>query len=163
MRLVDRPRTIQRKITGVVMATTGVALLLSTGALLIDQYLSHREETANRLRITARIVAAQSSAALVFKDSRAAEEILTSLRAEEDLVAAAIYTTDGQLFVRYLRADARPEDLPASAREVRSGFHEGMFELAEPILVDGKSVGAFYLRSDLGRLRMRLAWNVLIA
>jgi signal transduction histidine kinase len=162
MRFQDRPRTIQRKITVVVMATTGIALLLSTGALLLDQYLSHREETANRLRITARIVAAQSTAAVVFKDSRAAEEILSSLRAEEDLVAAAIYTTEGNLFVRYLRPDARPLDLPFSPREGGSGFHEGVFELIEPIVVDGRTVGVFYLRSDLGRLRQRMAWNVLI-
>ncbi|RPH45113.1 MAG: HAMP domain-containing protein [Planctomycetota bacterium] len=163
MMSVDRPRTIQRKITGVVMATTGVALLLSTAALLVDQYLSHREETANRLRITARIVAAQSSAAVVFKDGRAAEEIMSSLRAEEDLVAATIYTTEGNLFVRYLRADARPDDLPAGPRQDGSGFHGGVFELFEPILVDGKTMGTFYLRSDLGRLRMRLGWNMLIA
>src|SRR5262245_34763526 len=93
-----RQQTIQRKLTRVVMATTGFALCVATVALLIDQYVSTRNETASRLRIIARIVAAQSSAAVVFKDGRAAEEILASLRAEKDLEGAAIYTTGGQLF-----------------------------------------------------------------
>src|SRR5262249_56906968 len=88
-----RPRTFRSKITLIVTVTSGISLLLATGALLIDEYVSHRDDTARRLRIIARIVAAQSSAALMFRDSRAAEEILSSLRAEGTLVAAALYTT----------------------------------------------------------------------
>jgi signal transduction histidine kinase len=160
---MSRPRTFRGKITRVVLETSGSALLLATIALLVDEYVSHRSDTANRLRIIARIAATQSSAAVLFKDGHAAEEILSSLRAEEDLVAAAIYTLDGGLFVRYLRADARPEELPQDPWEGKSGFRPGRYEHFEPILVDRKHVGTFYLRSDLGRLRWRMAWNTAIA
>jgi signal transduction histidine kinase len=160
---MSRPRTFKSKITLVVMATSGAALLMAILALLIDEYVSHRDDTARRLRIIARIVATQSSAAVLFKDSHAAEEIVSSLRAEPDLVAAAIYTTEGHLFVRYLRPDARLEDLPQKPKPPGSGFHRGNFELFEPILVDQKIVGTFYLRSDLRQLRARMTWNVIIA
>jgi signal transduction histidine kinase len=156
-------RTFRSKITRVVMVTCGVALLLATGALLVDEYVSYRKDTANRLQIIARIVAAQSSAALLFKDSRAAEEILSSLRAEQDLVAAAIYTTDNQIFVRYLRPGARPEELPYAPQRVGSHFRNGAFELFQPIVVDQKPVGTLYLLSDLHQLRIRMAWSVGIA
>lgn len=159
---MSRPRTFRAKITRVVMETCGIALLLATIALLVDEYLSHRSDTANRLRIIAQIVATQSSAAVLFKDSRAAEEILASLRAEQDLVAAAIYTVDGDLFVRYLRPDASPDDLPDEPAG-KSGFRRGAFEHFESIAVDRKPVGTFYLRSDLRRLRWRMAWNTGIA
>ena len=160
---MNRPRTFRGKITRVVLETSGGALLLATIALLVDEYVSHRSDTANRLRIIARIAATQSSAAVLFKDSHAAEEILSSLRAEEDLVAAAVYTLEGALFVRYLRPDARPEDWPPEPLEGKSGFRRGRFEHFEPIMVDRKRVGIFYLRSDLSRLRWRLAWNTAIA
>ena len=159
---MTRPRTFRAKITRVVMETCGIALLLATIALLVDEYLSHRSDTANRLRIIAQIVATQSSAAVMFRDSRAAEEILASLRAEQDLVAAAIYTLDGDLFVRYLRPGATPADLPEEP-EGRSGFRRGAFEHFESIAVDRKPIGTFYLRSDLRRLRWRMAWNTGIA
>jgi signal transduction histidine kinase len=160
---MSRPRTFRAKITRVVMETCGSALLLATIALLVDEYISHRSDTANRLRIIAQIVATQSSAAVLFRDSRAAEEILASLRAEQDLVAAAIYTTDGDLFVRYLRPGARAEDLPEEPLERKSGFSRGRYEHFESIAVDRKPVGTFYLRSDLHRLRWRMAWNTGIA
>ncbi len=156
-------RTFQSKITRVVMTTCGVVLLLATGALLLDEYISYRKDTANRLRIMARIVATQSSAALLFKDSRAGEEILSALRAEPDLVAAATYTTDNQIFVRYLRSDASPQELPAAPRKVGSHFRDGAFELFEPIVVDQKPVGTFYLRSELHLLSVRMAWSIVIA
>jgi len=160
---MSRSRTFKSKITLVVMATSSAALLLAILALLVDEYVSHRDDAARRLRIVARIVATQSSAAVLFKDGRAAEEILSSLRAEEELVAAAIYTIDGQLFVRYFRPDARPEDLPPRPERPGSGFRGGNFEMFEPILVDQKMVGTFYLKSDLRQLRSRMAWNLLIA
>jgi signal transduction histidine kinase len=160
---MSRSLTFKSKITLVVMAASGAALLLAILALLVDEYVSHRDDAARRLRIIARIVATQSSAAVLFKDSRAAEEILSSLRAEEELVAAAIYTVEGHLFVRYHRPDGRPEVLPARPGPPGSGFRNGNFEMFEPILVDQKMVGTFYLRSDLRQLRSRLAWNLLIA
>jgi signal transduction histidine kinase len=160
---MSRPHTFKSKITLVVMATSGAALLLAILALLVDEYVSHRQDAARRLRIIAQIVATQSSAAVLFKDARAAEEILGSLRAEEELVAASIYTVEGHLFVRYLRPDARPEDLPARPGHPGSGFRDGNFEMFEPIVVDQKPMGTFYLRSDLRQLRARLVWNVVIA
>jgi signal transduction histidine kinase len=160
---MPRTRTFKSKITLVVMASSGAALLMAILALLVDEYVSHREDAARRLRIIARIVATQSSAAVLFKDHRAAEEILFSLRAEHELVSAAIFTIDGQLFVRYLRPDVPPEDLPTKPEPPGSGFRRGNFEMFEPILVDQKPVGTFYLRSDLGQLRARLAWNLIIA
>jgi len=78
---MSRPHTFKSKITLVVMATSGAALLLAILALLVDEYVSHRQDAARRLRIIAQIVATQSSAAVLFKDARAAEEILGSLRA----------------------------------------------------------------------------------
>jgi signal transduction histidine kinase len=160
---MPRPTTFRGKIARVVMATTGSALLVSTVAILTDEYVSHRADTESRLRIFARIAATQSSAAVLFKDSRTAEEILSSLRAEPDLVAAAIYTLEGHLFVRYLRPDARPEVLPSTLGGRETGFHGGIFEHVEPITVDQKPVGTLYLRSDLGRLRSRMTWNTGIA
>ncbi len=163
MNLMSRSRTFKSKITLVVMATSGAALLTAILALLVDEYVSHRDDAARRLRIIARIVATQSSAAVLFKDSLAAEEILSSLRAEQELVSAAIYSIDGQLFVRYLRPDAGPEDLPPRPQRPGSAFHGGNFEMFEPILVDQKVVGTLYLKSDLRQLRARLAWNLGIA
>jgi hypothetical protein len=51
------------------------------------------------------MLSSNSTAALSFNDSKAADELLKGLSAKRGIIAATLYTSDGQVFARYVRPD----------------------------------------------------------
>src|SRR5947209_8039698 len=99
VRYSDLP--IRSKLRLIIIATVGVALALACGTILVYGQISYRDQLRDNLGVLAEIIASNSTAALSFNDPRAAEEVLASLKAERQIVAAAIYSTGGQVFARY--------------------------------------------------------------
>ena len=92
------------------------AILLTVGGILFVHHLGRvRERLVDSLQSTARIVAANSSAALLFGnlgDPKEAVEILSSLQHDPLFVSAVLYDNQGVPFVTY----GRPLD-PASLQQ----------------------------------------------
>src|SRR5580698_2628164 len=89
--------SIRAKLTLLVVLNGGLALLL-VGAFLFGYEKFEKQEAATReLSTQARIVADSSTAALSFTDDHAATETLASLRADPNLVEAAIYDRNNRL------------------------------------------------------------------
>jgi len=107
-----RDLSIKRKLQLIIMLTAGAALVVACGAFLAYDRLAFRSTMTTDLSILAEIVGSNSTAALSFNDPKAAEEILRGLKAKPHIVAAAIYTSDGKVFARYIRADAQQEFQP---------------------------------------------------
>jgi hypothetical protein len=64
------------------------------------------------------MIGSNSTGALSFGDRKAASELLSTLRAQRSMVAAALYSADGQLFAVYLR-DGAQQEISVSARSDR--------------------------------------------
>src|SRR5438128_2555808 len=110
---------IRRKLTAMFLLISGLVLLLTAAAFMGYQNWSFRQITRNGLSTLGRIIAANSTASLAFANESDAREILSALRAEPHVVAAALYDKDGRLFSRY------PADLPRdslSAAPARDGY-----------------------------------------
>jgi uncharacterized membrane protein affecting hemolysin expression len=112
VRYSDLP--IRYKLRLIVMATVGLALVLACGTILVYGQVSSRNELRSNLGVLAEILGSNSTAALSFSDQSAAEELLSGLKAERQIVAAAIYTASGQPFARYQR-DVQSPLLPRHA------------------------------------------------
>ena len=69
----------------------------------------------------AEVIGSNSTAALAFRDANTAREILAALRAKEGIVAAALYTPDGQLFTHY-RRDGRDSRLRCLSNPEHAGY-----------------------------------------
>ena len=67
----------------------------------------------NDLEVMAEMLGANSTAALSFDDARVAEEILSTLRAKRQIVAAKILTAGGRPLAGYRRVSAPPSIMPA--------------------------------------------------
>lgn len=78
--------------------TTGLAVLIAFILLMAYQFVSGRQQLLEELRTEAIIIGANSSAALVFNDQKAANEILAAVRLTPRIVGGALYRPDGQLF-----------------------------------------------------------------
>jgi signal transduction histidine kinase/DNA-binding response OmpR family regulator len=161
VRYSDLP--IRYKLRLIVMATVGLALVLACGTILVYGQVSSRNELRSNLGVLAEILGSNSTAALSFSDQSAAEELLSGLKAERQIVAAAIYTASGQPFARYQR-DVHTISTPPQTRPDGSWFENGHLILFRNINFSGQIIGSVYLESDLAELHARsrrFGWIVL--
>ena len=143
---------IGRRLTAMLLAVSGFALLLTSASFAGYSYWSFRRTAVDNLVVRGEIIAANSTAALAFLASEDAEEILTALRADPHVVAAALYDADGARFARY-PADLPDEALPVVPGEDGYRFEGGRLLGWEPVVeATGPRLGTLYLESDLGAL-----------
>src|SRR5205085_3075531 len=84
--------SIKRKLIFITMATSAIALMLSSAGFLVYDLLTSRSRMGRDLVSHAEIIGASAKAALAFRDSRAATEVLLALRARTEVTAAGLYT-----------------------------------------------------------------------
>ncbi len=139
---------IQRKLVSIILLTSGVVLLLTCISFLAYEFVTFRQDTVERLSTLGRIIAANSTAALVFDDQEDAKEILNALAAERHITAAGLYDENGNLFSTY------PKDLPLDAFPVSPGgegyrFQQGRLSGFQPVVQSGNRIGTLYIQSDM--------------
>ena len=150
---------IRRKLRAIILVISGLSVVGASTVFLTYDWISSRNAVLRQLAIMAEIVADQSTAAVEFNQRAQADAILRSLRAEPQLVAAAIYTPEAGLFAHYLRDGERGPVRPAPGPDGRM-FEDGELLVYVPVQSGGERIGTFYLRSDLSDLRHRLLVNV---
>src|SRR3989442_6551781 len=147
MSLRDKP--IRQKLMAILLLTSAVVLVLTCAAFLAYEFVTFRQTTLKSLSTLGRIIAANSTASLAFQNEGDAREILSALRAEPHIVAAALYDKDAKLFARY------PADLPVAAFPAapdRDGYrfeHSHLVGFAPVAQASNARLGTLYLQSDL--------------
>jgi PAS domain S-box-containing protein len=140
---------IRRKLTAMFLLISGLVLLLTSAAFIGYQHLSFRKTTRNSLYTLGRIVAANSTASLAFANEADASEILSALRAEPHVEAAALYDRHGQLFARY-PANVSTDALPAAPEPDGYRFEHGHLRGFQPVAeTTNQRLGTLYITSDL--------------
>ena len=141
------------------MLVSGAALLLAFLALMAYDLVTFRSTLVQNLDAQARIIGATGVSALLFDDPDSANTTLSALSATPNIVSAAIYNIDGQLFATYRRADAPDPAVPDSqiaSTTVVSWRGDAGVVVARPIVFQGAHSGLVYIRSDLQELYRRL-------
>ena len=154
---------IRRKLTAMLLVISGLVLLLTSAAFIGYQHFSFRQTTRNNLSTLGRIIAANSTASLAFANEADASEILSALKTEPHIVAAALYDKDGRLFARYpegLPSTALPATPPADGYRFEHGHLVGIQPVAESA---NQRLGALYLDSDLQAVYTTLRLSAVIA
>src|SRR5687767_998930 len=99
---------IKRKLVAFVFLTSLSVLITSYVVLLSYESRSYKHATATHLETIAEIIASNSAVSLLYDDNAVAREILSGVKAESDIVAAALFKPDGKLYASY------PHPLPPS-------------------------------------------------
>ncbi|MCR9094102.1 MAG: methyl-accepting chemotaxis protein [bacterium] len=153
--------SIQRRIQRGFFVTTGLALVLTAGALFTTASLQFRQDMDENLRVLARVTGANSEASLLFDDDQAAMETLRALKAVESIEAAVVYDGDGRVFAKYVRADIEgfrpPRDLSYEPTWTREHI-----DLAAKIRMGEEQIGTVYLRSDTKQVQAFLFTSLAI-
>jgi signal transduction histidine kinase len=138
------------------MLTSSAALLLAGAAFVVYEMAEFRKSMVNDLTMKADVIGSQSSAALKFKDPKAATEILGKLTSEKHVVAACVYNRDGKVLAKYRRPDALEDFAPPPPGRNEYSFQSRYVEFFREIVDNSREIGTVYLKSDLLELDTRL-------
>src|SRR2546422_6267 len=128
---------------------SGLVLLLTSAALVGYQYWLFRQTMRSTLSVRGRILATNTTASLAFANDADARELLSALRADPHIVAAALYDKNGHLFATY-PADLSRDALPAAPLPDGYRFERGNLIGVQPVAEAGSQrLGTLYLASDL--------------
>ena len=150
--------SIRWKLTLLIVTISSVSLLLASIAFITSDRINTQQTVSNNLSTMAEIIAANSSAALLFGDTLAAQETLGFLQAQKHIQAAAIYGMEGKLFASY-RKNGITIDLPnTDIQSENTLFWGDHVELFTHINYQGEQIGVVYLRSNMKAVHDRLIW-----
>jgi signal transduction histidine kinase/CheY-like chemotaxis protein len=148
--------SIRHKLSVLFMALSGFTALAVSCPIAVYDLMTFRHAASQNLAVLGDVLAGNSTAALTFHDAEAAREVLRALRAEPDVTAACIYTSDGNSFAEYERDEKHSGSIPPSAQAESTQFTNGHLVQYRKIVLAGETLGTLYLESDLERLKERL-------
>ena len=185
--------SIKTKLKIIIMLVSTVGVLLAGSSLAIYQWFDFRENMAKDLSTLTEMVADNSKSAVSFDVASDAEEVLKSLSSKPTITTAVIFDSEGKLFATYTRPtsgntentnNSENSDSSESSSDSKSinqlesnipsgvlltfdeyQFTQDYLELQKPILLDSRTIGNVYLRSDLSELEnsiKQLLYSVLI-
>jgi signal transduction histidine kinase len=153
-----RRGSIASKLTGLTTLVSAAALLLACAAFGLYDRTTNRATTVRNLSVQAQIVGSNSVSALLFNDPPTAGVTLSALRAVPSIVAADIYTLDGERFAHYQRDGTSgtysPDPIPSNDSDTVR-FDAQQIALVRRIMFHEKPVGAVAIRSDFSELNAR--------
>jgi signal transduction histidine kinase/ActR/RegA family two-component response regulator len=152
--------TVRGKLILMAVSTTFVALLAASVAMLLFDLRAFQRYWTDDLMTQADIMARVTAPALTFNDEETARQNLAVLRVRPQILAAAIYTSDGTRFATY--AAAPNQAIPA--RPAPSGYRIEGGEVAvfRNIVENGEMVGTVYLRSRYGLVDRLLSYGAIL-
>jgi PAS domain S-box-containing protein len=161
MRFRDLP--IRRKLMTIILLTSGSVTILTCASFLAYEFYTFRERMIRQLNTLGEIIATNSTAALAFDSQDDAQEILSALKAEPHVVAAALYDKNGKLFARYPATGDTTEFPTAPATEQGYRFDHEYLSGFQPVVVSNKTLGSLYIRSDMDAINERFRLYAVIS
>ena len=160
-RLSDLP--LKRKLTLLIMLTTGIALLLACAGFITHDVIGLRRGLETDVGSLGDVVGKNVAAALVFEDAAAAREILLSLREHPHIQYACVMTPGGAIFARYRSPLVQQLILPDQTAGDREWYQAGHLLVMRRIMLGREPLGVVYLQSDLQGLHEQLRQYLVIA
>lgn len=144
------------------LLTSSVVLFMTSTAYFIYEYISFKKSLIYQTTVLGQMVAANTTAALAFGNGPDAEEVLSTLKVNPNILSAVLYDADDSAFATY------PENLQVgihkNVKPARGfSFAEGKLEGVIPVILEGKQVGTLYLASNMDAFYARFRLYALIA
>jgi two-component system, sensor histidine kinase len=153
--------TVRGKLMLMAGATTLVALLFASVAMLLVDLRGFQRHWVSDLTTQADIMARVTAPALAFNDAKAAQQNLAVLRVRPQILSAAVYTSSGTLFATYANS---PEDTRVPARPGEPGYviERGELVVFQRIVEGGEVLGTVYLRSRYGLVERLMSYVAIL-
>jgi PAS domain S-box-containing protein len=159
--IFSRIRSFQSKLLIVMVICCAIASLLIGSTLIIRSFLITRTLVHEDLQTQADVIAIQSLAALDFKDRKAGAETLAALRADPEILAAALFDENDAEFASYQRDPNHPVALELQAAGIES--RKGKTIFTKRLVDSGKLSGTLVMAHDQQMIQQRMINNLLIS
>ncbi|MBL7686146.1 MAG: HAMP domain-containing protein [Deltaproteobacteria bacterium] len=157
-----RNLTIKWKLMLIIMMTSMIVLTLISSVFIWQQRENSRKALVADLKALAQVVGNNTGAAVVFNDADSAKQTLTALKTKGNILVAAIYLKEGNIFTKYVKEGVQVPMLPPVPPQGGGYlFQENNLSVYEPIQVEKDVVGSVYLLSDLKELTNNLKRNLM--
>ncbi len=154
---------ITKKLMLIMHGATLLAVLFASLLFGASEAFSFRKATLNQIATLSGVIGTNSTAAITFEDPELAGQVLGSLSANQAVVSATVFLTDGELFSTYhaeIDADTAETQVPAVARElvdaaIANNSSQQRFsglkfvDAVHPITFDDEAIGYLHLRTSL--------------
>jgi len=177
--------SIKRKLITIILTTSAFVLLLTSSAFVTNEVFMLRRSMVEELFTTADIIGSNSSGSILFLDEKTAEENISALKANPQIMTAHIFLTTGEIFASYYLDDVEIDadqdkvlhdfysqhvntiienaEIPVEVIEDDAHFFKAQFlEVFKPIVFDDEAIGTIYIKSNLNELNNRLMWEAII-
>ena len=147
--------SVRSKLTLIILGTSCLAVFLACSALVAYDLVAFRRGTSRDLTTLADAIGGNSAAALIFRDTSGAEDVLRALQAQPHVRRAWVYARDGSPFAGYLQTGQGRVPAPPLMAD-GTYFRRDAIEQVRRIRYAGEEVGAVYINLDVGELTARL-------
>lgn len=136
-------------------------MVLASAALIFNDTNLIRSSKVQQLSSMAKVLGANSAAALTFDDAAAAKELLVgSLNMQPTIHFACIYNSKGQVFATYQSKDVVEFEPPPPRPSGHEFIGNRYLDISQEILRDGEPVGTVYLHASMADLNDQLFRNI---
>ncbi|BFM07956.1 bifunctional diguanylate cyclase/phosphodiesterase [Halioxenophilus aromaticivorans] len=142
--------SIRKTLQLVLLTVSSAALLMAIIGFAINDWYVSKQQLYSQLRSEASIIANNSIAALTFGDLESAQRTIASLRNENNIIAAALYSSDSTLFAKF---ENKPGYLPLKPLSNGQGEYQGLLYQQLAIALDQDNIGSILLLADLSQWR----------
>lgn len=144
---------LSRKLLLISGIVTFLVLSFASTLLIISIWANERNAAAVELETIARLIGANSTAALVFNDTTTADEILGTLETNPAVIIGILYDADGKEFVRYQRQGTRAARATLHTDEYGTEIQDRRVITSQPVHLADDLIGSILVQSTLeGRL-----------
>jgi two-component system, sensor histidine kinase len=154
---------VRGKLMRVVLITTVIALCIAGTLMLSVDVNRYKQSWSTDLEAEASILAVSLAPAMAFNDHEAAIRDLSALKVRPRVMAAALYSANGELYASFARPGSQA--LPAHAPPAGMVTSGERAQYSRPIERNGERLGTIYLQARfdiLGRVADYLPIFVLV-
>lgn len=154
MSRAQAPQPLRRVLRRAQLRVAAIATGVVGGLLMLASAMLLRASAQNHLELVARSLAYTVDAAVVFRDARAATDILADVGRREHLALAEIRLPGGRVLARY-------QPPPPEGLEDRLAALLPSFEVAQAVLADGQEQATLQVRAQARLLVQAAGWGLL--
>jgi diguanylate cyclase (GGDEF)-like protein len=159
--------TIAKKLQVINLLIVGLITLLTIISMCFYMYASLRDDYLNESKTLSSLLAENVTSALLFGDTKAAQEAFAGLRTVVEVTQAELYDKAGNLFASYTKGTATfaaPAKFDPQRHQKNIRFGNLTFDSASPVLSiapDREQIGTIAMHMDLTAAYVHLGYQIL--
>ena len=150
---------IKHKLMAIILLIAGIVLPLNAAVYITNEMLSARQDLIDQLAALTGVIGANSTAALNVQDRKTATDMLFTLSTQPYIVAAAIYTNEGEAFAQYQAENQgdRSAETSILADDIEDIYYTDQYVFfSSPIIFGAERLGGIRIVATLEGVKAKL-------